>query len=179
MFIGNNVKLSHYHEEDGKKLASWQWDEDFVTPLASDMIHPYTAEDWEKIFRDASNSYENVEFTIRKVSDDSLVGFVDLSDISVRNHSCELGIGFPKKEDRSKGYGTEALSLILSYGSNNLNMHKIKLSVYPFNIGAVKSYTKAGFVKEGTAKNEIFYNGKWVDIDYYAIFQEDWYARQQ
>lgn len=48
MFIGNNVKLSHYHEEDGKKLASWQWDEDFLTPLTSDMIHPYTAEDWEK-----------------------------------------------------------------------------------------------------------------------------------
>ena len=179
MFIGKNVKLSHYHETDGKDLASWQWDDDFVNPLASDMIHPYTAEDWEKLFRETSNSYENVEFTVRKVVDDSLIGFVDLSDISVRNHSCELGIGFPKKEDRSKGYGQETLSLILDYGFNNLNMHKIKLSVYPFNTGAVKAYTNAGFVKEGTSRNEVFYDGKWVNIDHYAIFQEDWFSNQQ
>lgn len=179
MFIGKNVKLSHYYETDGKDLASWQWDDDFVNPLASDMIHPYTAEDWEKLFREASNSYENVEFTVRKVVDDSLIGFVGLSDISVRNHSCELGIGFPKKEDRSKGYGQETLSLILDYGFNNLNMHKIKLSVYPFNTGAVKAYTNAGFVKEGTSRNEVFYDGKWVNIDHYAIFQEDWFSNQQ
>ncbi|MEX0380189.1 GNAT family N-acetyltransferase [Leuconostoc sp. MS02] len=178
MFIGKNVKLSHYHENDGKNLADWQWDDNFINLLSSDMIHPYTAENWEKIFKNASNSYKNVEFTVRKISDDSLVGFVDLFDISVRNHSCELGIGFPKKEDRSKGYGTETLNLILDYGFNNLNMHKIKLSVYPFNISAIKAYTNAGFIKEGSAKDDIFYNGKWVDIDHYAIFQDDWYALQ-
>ncbi|WP_188357388.1 GNAT family N-acetyltransferase [Leuconostoc falkenbergense] len=179
MFIGKNVKLSHYHETDGENLANWQWDENFLSTLTSDMIHPYTANDWEKIFLENTDSSENVAFTIRKTNDDSLVGYVTLTDISVRNHSCELGIGFPKAEDRSIGYGTEAMKLILDYGFNNLNMHKIKLSVYPFNTGAVKAYTKVGFVKEGTAKDEIFYDGKWVDIDYYAIFQDDWFAKQR
>ncbi|WP_338380197.1 GNAT family protein [Fructobacillus cardui] len=67
----------------------------------------------------------------------------------------------------------------MGYGFNNLNMHKIKLSVFPFNTGAVKAYTKAGFVKEGTSKDEIFYDGQWVDFDHYAIFQEDWLASHQ
>lgn len=178
MFIGNNVKLSHYHENDGKDLASWQWDDDFINPLSDDMIHPYTAENWEKIFKEASKSYENVEFTVRKTNDNSLIGFVGLFDVNIRNHSCDLAIGFPKKEDRSKGYGSETLYLILDYGFNNLNMHKIKLSVYPFNAGAIKAYTKVGFVKEGTSKNEVFYDGQWVDIDHYAIFQDDWFAHK-
>lgn len=174
MFVGKNVKLSHYHDSDGENFASWQWDTDFVNPLSMDMIHPFTAEDWENIFRKASKSNEFVEFTVRKVIDDSLIGFVSLFDFNIRNHSCELGIGFPKKEDRSKGYGQETLNLILDYAFNNLNMHKVKLSVYPFNIGAIKAYTKAGFVKEATLKDEVFYDGKWVDVDYYAIFQNDW-----
>ena len=97
MFIGNNVKLSHYHENDGKDLASWQWDDDFINPLSDDMFHPYTAENWEKIFKEASKSYENVEFTVRKTNDNSLIGFVGLFDINIRNHSCDLAIGFPKK----------------------------------------------------------------------------------
>ncbi|GAP03026.1 acetyltransferase [Fructobacillus pseudoficulneus] len=179
MFIGKNVKLSHYHEGDGKDFADWQWDDAFINLLSDDVIHPFSAENWEKIFRNSANDNENVEFTVRKVVDDSLIGFVSLTNISVRNHSCELGIGFPKEEDRSKGYGQETLSLILDYGFNNLNMHKIKLSVFPFNTAAVKAYTKVGFIKEGTSKNEVFYDGKWVDSDHYAIFQEDWFASRQ
>uniref|UniRef100_UPI002362F8CD GNAT family N-acetyltransferase n=1 Tax=Leuconostoc mesenteroides TaxID=1245 RepID=UPI002362F8CD len=58
------------------------------------------------------------------------------------------------------------------------HMHKIKLTVYPFNTPAVKAYKKNGFTKEGTFKNEVFYDGKWVDIDHYAIFQNDWYTSQ-
>ncbi|GIC70352.1 hypothetical protein FT12353_10040 [Fructobacillus tropaeoli] len=58
-------------------------------------------------------------------------------------------------------------------------MHKMKLSVFPFNAGAVKAYTKACFVKEGASKDEIFYDGQWVDFDHYAIFQEDWLASHQ
>lgn len=114
------------------------------------LIHPFTAADWEKIFTRSANSHDNVEFTVRKTSD-----------------------------DRGKGYGTELLNLILDYGFNNLNLHKIKLNVYPFNIGAIKAYTRVGFAKEATFKHEVFYNGQWVDTDRYAIFQADWYARQK
>lgn len=98
MFIGKNVKLSHYHEGDGKDFADWQWDDAFINLLSDDVIHPFSAENWEKIFRNSANDNENVEFTVRKVVDDSLIGFVSLTNISVRNHSCELGIGFPKKK---------------------------------------------------------------------------------
>lgn len=178
MFKGTKVVLSHYHKQDGEKLADLQWSESFLSTLSDDMIHPFTPNDWEKQFTDTSDNNENVQFTIRKAYDDSLVGFVALFNINIRNHSIELAIGLPDPKDRSKGYGTEALNLILDYGFNNLNLHKIKLSVYPFNTGAIKAYTNVGFVKEGTSKNEVFYGGKWVDIDQYAIFQEDWFARQ-
>ncbi len=58
-------------------------------------------------------------------------------------------------------------------------MHKIKLNVYPFNTGTVKAYTRVDFVKEATFKQEVFYNGQWVDIDQSVIFQDDWYAMQK
>lgn len=143
------------------------------------MIHPFTADDLEKIFKTSSHSNEHVEFTVRKISDDRLIGFVSLFDLNIRNHSCELGIGIAKSEDRAKGYGTEILNLILDYGFNNVNMHKIKLNVYPFNTGAIKAYTRVDFVKETTFKQEVFYNGQRIDIDQSVIFQNDWYAMQK
>lgn len=179
MFIGQNVKLSHYHEGDGAQFAAKQWDDAFNNPLSTEMIHPFTAADWEKIFTRSANSHDNVEFTVRKTSDDRLIGFVGLFGISIRNHTAELALGILQSDDRGKGYGTELLHLILDYGFNNLNLHKIKLNVYPFNIGAIKAYTRVGFVKEATFKHEIFYNGQWVDTDRYAIFQADWYAKQK
>ncbi|GAP00483.1 GNAT family N-acetyltransferase [Fructobacillus ficulneus] len=175
MFIGKNVKLSHYHDTDGEKLANWQWNDDFLNLLTADVIHPFTAESWEKLFREGAESDENFEFTIRKVSDDQLIGFVNLSDISIRNRTANLGIGIPNAADQSQGFGSEALALILDYGFNNLNLHKIKLSVFDFNTAAIKAYTRVGFQKEGVSKQESFYNGHWVDLHHYAIFQDDWF----
>ncbi|HAA26251.1 MAG TPA: hypothetical protein DCE11_09100 [Ruminiclostridium sp.] len=53
------------------------------------------------------------------------------------------------KEHRSKGYGTEAVMLMLDYGFNNLRIERITANTLEHNTGAQRSLEKCGFVLEG------------------------------
>jgi len=54
-----------------------------------------------------------------------------------------------------------------------MNINKIKLDVYSFNIRAIKCYEKLGFKQEGTLRKEIFREGKYHDILVYGMFRDE------
>jgi uncharacterized 2Fe-2S/4Fe-4S cluster protein (DUF4445 family) len=74
---------------------------------------------------------------------------------------------------RGKGIGTSAAKLMIEYGFKELGLHRIYLRVLAGNEQAVRSYEKAGFVKEGYLKNDAYINGKYVDIVWMAIVNEE------
>lgn len=74
-------------------------------------------------------------------------------DISYKNRIGTVGIFIGDENNRSNGYGTEALKLLLDYGFNYLNLNNIMLAVKSFNERAIKCYEKVGF-KENYIKNK-------------------------
>ena len=62
------------------------------------------------------------------------------------NRSGELGILIGDREFQSKGYGSEAMGLLLDYGFATLGLHRIQLYVYANNARAIRCYEKVGFV---------------------------------
>src|SRR5699024_4574747 len=105
------VYLAELREGDSDLFTKWQWDEAFAEGISYDVFHPFQKKDWEKMF-DNSESNEEFHYTIRKISDDSLIGFISLSDVLLKNRRGELGIGIPAKENRGKGYGSEAIQCL-------------------------------------------------------------------
>ena len=61
------------------------------------------------------------------------------------------------------GHGTEATKLTVKYGFETLNLNKIWLGVNAENISAIRAYEKAGFIKEGILRQEIFRNNRYYD----------------
>ena len=74
----------------------------------------------------------------------------------------------------NKGVGTEAVSLFIQYGMEELDLHKISLEVYSFNPRAERVYQKAGFELEGIMREEFLYNQEYFDTKIYGLLKADY-----
>lgn len=96
-------------------------------------------------------------------SDGKIIGQIGLLDINLQDKNADLYILIGEKDHQGKGFGTEAVKFILSYGFDNLHMHKISLGVHSRNTIAVKLYKKFGFRQEGILKDNILYKDGYDD----------------
>jgi RimJ/RimL family protein N-acetyltransferase len=87
------------------------------------------------------------------------IGGAQLKSFDWKNRSAELGIFIGEKSEWGKGYGTEATDLLIHYGFNELNLHRIWLRVDMDNLAAIKCYQKTGFTKEGIFREEVYREG--------------------
>ncbi|AQP53614.1 hypothetical protein CBF34_00700 [Vagococcus penaei] len=176
MLIGNKVYLSELRDGDTEDFVLWQWDTDFMNGISADVFHPFQAEDWAKMFAE-SDSNEAFYFTIRQVATDQVIGFVSLTEVLFKNRRAELGIGILNPEYRGKGYGDEAVRLILRYAFDHLGLHKVNLSVHAYNVGAIHLYEKIGFLREGVNREAIYRDGQWFDQYDYGFLQNEYRER--
>jgi RimJ/RimL family protein N-acetyltransferase len=104
----------------------------------------------------------------------SLVGVCGIHSRRDIYQSGELRILIFDKDAVGKGIGTEAVKMLVDYGFNRLNLHRIWLGVNADNDRAVKCYLKAGFKEEGRLREDIFYHGKWADAIRMGILRSEW-----
>lgn len=105
---------------------------------------------------------------------ETAVGSVYLRDIDRSNQKCEYGIFIGDDNCRGKGIGTAAAKLALAYAFEQLQMNRVYLRVFADNLGAIRSYEKAGFCYEGTFRQDVMIDGVGEDIVFMAILREDW-----
>ncbi|MCJ7648924.1 MAG: GNAT family N-acetyltransferase [Candidatus Lokiarchaeota archaeon] len=141
------------------------------------MYKPLTR-DFEADWFDAIKHQEDsVYFSILLLDEEDpekIIGNCAIQRINAKNRACSCGITIGEKEYQSKGYGPEAMEMLVEYGFNTLNMNRIELVVYEFNIRAYKSYQKVGFIEEGRKRQARYHNGKYYDEVIMAILREDW-----
>ncbi len=77
------------------------------------------------------------------------------------------------------GYGTEAIELLLEYCFNTVNLNRIELEVYDYNIRAIKSYRKIGFIEEGRKRQFMWNKGKYYDAIMMSILAEEWSEKKK
>ena len=169
-------------EKDCESNATWQLDSEFLRLMDSTVAFPFTAKqikEWyEKVYSD------RYEFTIRKLDSQEPIGFVELGGInwSARNAWAGIGIGkrenwglgIGKRENWGLGIGTEAMQLMLKFGLKELNLRRISLGVFEYNLRALHSYEKVGFKVEGRQREIVFRDGKRSDMIVMGIFQDQW-----
>lgn len=158
--IGDRIYLSPRNSEDVEKFTEWL--NDFETTDYTGRSGILTTLDGERKYLE-ENSNPEATFVIVTLEDNKMIGSVSLEDINWINRTATLGIFIGDKEFRSKGYGTEAIRLILEYGFKYMNLYNIKLDLMEFNERALKCYEKCGFKEYGRRRKCKFINGKYYD----------------
>ncbi len=100
-------------------------------------------------------------FSIIEKNTNKLIGSCSLRKINEIQECAELQIRLGESAFRNRGYGTEAVRLLVYYGFNTLNLNKIYLYVFENNIRAVKAYEKNNFKKEKLIKKFLLDNDKY------------------
>ena len=173
MIDGKNVRLGPLKKEYLPHYVKWFNDPEMLQYLM--MIRPMTLENEEQWYENAINKQNAVYFAIFLINEDKdhLIGNCSVQ-IDWKNKLGHLGITIGEKEYWGKGYGTEAMQLLVNYCFQSLNIHKIELNVFNFNTRAIKSYTKIGFKKEGHSRKSHYVNGKYVDLIAMGILKDEW-----
>jgi len=163
-------------EEVSKSFAAWDRDSEYRRLLDTDppRLHsPKAIKDWlEKELGELGDTMH--WFTIRAVADNQLLGdiVIDVTQWNARDSFVGLGIG--PRDFWGKGFGTEAMQLILRFAFIELNLRRVTLTVFEYNQRAIRSYEKTGFRHEGRQRGRILREGKRWDILYMGILREDW-----
>jgi RimJ/RimL family protein N-acetyltransferase len=126
-----------------------------------------------KWFQSLKNNQRHRRYVARKIDDSKIVGVFRLNDIDFQNKSAQVGLDI-EKIFRQKGYATEIYDQMLKYIFNDLGMNRVSLVTLANNIPALALYSKLGFKKEGTLRNAIFRNSKFVDLIQYGLLCEEW-----
>lgn len=108
------------------------------------------------------------------LNDGTVIGDIALQNIEWQNRCCSVGITIAKLENRSKGYGGEALKLLLEYGFNNIGLERISATTLEQNILSQKLLKKSGFTLEGTERKAVYFAGRRWDRLNYAMLREEY-----
>jgi RimJ/RimL family protein N-acetyltransferase len=175
MLKGDRVYLGPVKREYIDSYLKWLNDP-AITQFLS-MFLPLTRmmeEDW---IENLKNRNDTIAFGILIPDEndvEKLIGNCGLHAIDWKNRVAEVGIIIGEKEYQSKGYGTEAMEILINYGFKTVNLNRIQLRVYEFNSRAINSYKKIGFVEEGRMRKAVFINGEYHDIIIMSILQDEW-----
>jgi RimJ/RimL family protein N-acetyltransferase len=110
------------------------------------------------------------------VAEGGYVGEVVLNELDPDNLSCNLRIALVGRRVFGKGYGTEAIRLVLDHAFATTPLHRISLGVYGFNERAAHVYKKIGFVQEGVLRDTLLWEGRWHDSITMAVLRTEWQA---
>jgi len=116
---------------------------------------------------------EGPNFAIVLLDNDTLIGNISLNEIDQISRRADVGLFIGEPENRGKGYGAEAIRLIIEYGFQTLNLHNIKLRVHADNPRGIACYKKVGFREFGRRREAHFKNGRYTDVVYMDILSTE------
>jgi RimJ/RimL family protein N-acetyltransferase len=175
LFEGGLVRLTAPREDDAQALAAWSHDTEYLRAVDTDIALPISTEEAGKRF--PGSDPNNVAFRIRTLQDDRLIGFVSIHSIEWNNRAALLAIGIGEREYRGRGYGTDALRLVLRYAFDELNLLRLGLDVISNNTPAIRTYEKVGFVHEGCMRRAVLRDGCHHDRLIMGLLRDEWQQR--
>ena len=157
---GIYLRLMTY--EDTENIVNWRNSD----AVRKNFIYQalFTRESHENWIRTMVETGKVVQMIICETATDRPVGSVYIRDIDKTHQKAEYGIFIGEPQARGKGYGTAAAQVMIKYCFEELQLHRLFLRVYAENIQAIRSYEKAGFVKEAHRREDVCIDGKYHDI---------------
>lgn len=168
---GDKVYLRPVTTEDALLFLKWKEEHE----PQSQSVHQqflYNEEETRGLYKSGHKSTERDFFAIVDKEIDSTVGKISYFNKNNLNRSVEFGL-MVGPDFTNKGYAKEAVSLLLNYLFNFLNMNKVYATTSSNNANAVKLLESLSFKKDGTLREHHFYNGTYYDQLHYSKLKSD------
>ncbi|MEW5872172.1 MAG: GNAT family protein [Chloroflexota bacterium] len=179
IFRGERVRLAMEAPKIiGELFSRWGRDSEYWRLLASDPATPRSPkaiQAWVEKFLE-KDPPEVYMFMIRALEDDRLIGEIGLDGVQWEHGESFVGLSLGERSDWGKGYGTDAMRVILRYAFTELNLARVSLTVFEYNPRAMRSYEKAGFRYEGRSRQFLRRDGQRYDLLFMGILREEWQA---
>jgi diamine N-acetyltransferase len=168
---GDRVYLRPLEREDLPALRRWANDPEIrgITGETTPMSQAGADAFYEKVCA----SQDRVWFVVVLKENDRPIGECGLLRMFPAWRTTDLSIIIGEKDAWGKGYGTEAVRLLLDYAFGYLNFHRVAIGVVGFNQQALRFYEKIGFKREGIQRDGYYYNHTYSDFVMMSILEEE------
>jgi len=179
MIYGERIRLRAITRADLPLFVEWLNDPEVIQGL----IHylPFSLEDEENWFDNMLKRPQDEHPLVIEICSEAgwePIGNCGVFAIDWRIRQAEFGIVIGAKQHWNKGYGTEALSLILQHCFETLNLNRLYLRVYENNPRAIRAYEKAGLTIEGRLRHSHYDKGEYVDVILMSILRSEWQEKK-
>lgn len=163
MTRGEKVSLTPLERRHREVTRAWANDPELMRLLNRSEI--VSMDQHDRWFASLKKRGDCAYFAVETNEDSRHVGNVWLWNIEPRHRKAELRIVIGDRSQAGRGVGTEAISLLCTHAFSSLNLHKIYAYVLAINPRAVRAFEKAGFVVEGTLRED-----RWVDQSFSDVY---------
>ncbi|RPE00904.1 N-acetyltransferase [Aureibaculum marinum] len=160
---GNNVYLRALEPEDLEFLYAVENDLSFwevsstETPYSKHVLRLYLENAHLDIYE-----AKQLRLVIAESKSQKPIGLIDLFDYNPKHKRAGVGILLIEGEQQ-KGYGSEALKLLIEYSFRHLNIHQLFANITMDNEKSLNLFKKHNFIEVGVKKDWIFIEGKYKD----------------
>ncbi|HEV8044101.1 MAG TPA: GNAT family protein [Rubrobacter sp.] len=174
MLRGERVTLRAVEREDLERLAGFANDLEVELAGGGNPPMPRTLDRLQRDFeREVSDPpRDRTNFAIE--ADGECIGTCGLFNIDWTARHAELGIGIGDKDYWGRGYGREAVGLLLDYAFRLRNLRRVWLEVHAGNERGIRAYRSCGFVEEGRMREHVWLAGRYVDNVIMGVLREEW-----
>ena len=175
MYKGEKVFLRSYEKKDIERAHKLFNDLEVQFYLAPGPIYPLSYQEEEKFVESfmGREKEKGYNFAIETLEGE-YIGGCGYFGLSRKNGTVEVGITIADKDYWGKGYGTDAMKVLINFLFYELNVRKITLHVFAFNERAIRCYRKLGFLEEGRLRENMFRNGRYHDDIIMSLFRQDY-----
>lgn len=179
LFEGQDIRFGPIdHEKDPEIESKWTHDSEFMRMMETNPARPMSAamikKQYEKLEKQIEEDKNLYHFMIRSKADDRLMGKASIHWIEWANGNSFIRLGIGAAQDRRKGYGTQALRMLLRFAFAELNLFRVSAIVPEYNEGAIALLHKLGFVQEVCRRQSLERDGRRWDLYVFGLLNEEW-----
>jgi RimJ/RimL family protein N-acetyltransferase len=174
VIYGSKTRLRRIERTDIPTFVRW-----FSDPEVREFLlinRPISLAEEEQWFEEQLKSRDSEIFAIETL-DGIHIGNVGLHDINWMHRSAELGIVIGEKQHWGQGLGSDAVRTALGFAFEEMNLHRVYLTVYEDNPRAIRAYLKCGFTEEGRLRDAVYRKGRYYDMFLMSVLAPEFSSR--
>ncbi|MCL5097384.1 MAG: GNAT family N-acetyltransferase [Candidatus Omnitrophica bacterium] len=180
MIYGKRIRFRGAERSDLPTFVRWVNDPEVLHGVS--MFQPMSLareEKWFEAMLSRPPEEQVLVIEIKKGTKWMPIGTCGFHGINWRDSHAEMGILIGEKKYWGKGYGQEAMTLLMSHGFDTLNLHRLELKVFEDNPRAIHAYEKIGLVHEGRLRQAEYSDGAYKDVLLMGMLRSEWNARKK